>query len=270
MARLVTTVVLLFFGALLHAQTDTVLNLKLLKTIEGDIANFETDHLNNIYLISKQGQIKKLNANTDSVGQYNNIRQFGQLYSVDVSNPLKLVLFYKDFATIVLTDRFLNVLSTINLRKLNIVQCSAVALSYDNMVWVFDNLDNKIKKVDDAGTVVFESTDLRMVLNNNAAPTTIIDSNGLLYLYNATTGLQVFDYYGALKNQFGITNIQNLSINNSICTGTKNDSLFTYNLKMFTGWQFVLPASVSKSYKLQKQNNKYFSLQLNSLKIYTN
>ena len=46
-------------------------------------------------------------------------------------------------------DRFLNIRNTIDLRQSGIFQVSAVAQSYDNNIWVFDDLDSKIKKIDD-------------------------------------------------------------------------------------------------------------------------
>ena len=61
-------------------------------------------------------------------------------------------------------DRFLNVRNTIDLRSSGILQARAVAQSYDNNYWVFDELESKIKKVDDNGKVLLESADFRMIL----------------------------------------------------------------------------------------------------------
>jgi len=56
------------------------------------------------------------------------------------------VVFYKDFCTLVITDRFLNVVNTINMRSYGIQQAKAAAQSYDNNYWAFDQLENKLKK----------------------------------------------------------------------------------------------------------------------------
>src|SRR4051812_45339603 len=87
------------------AQTDS---FRVLKTITGDIVDFAVDNLDNVYLISKSNQVKKLNANGDSVAVFNDVKKYGQATLIDVSNPLKVLLNYRDFATIVVLDRFLS------------------------------------------------------------------------------------------------------------------------------------------------------------------
>jgi hypothetical protein len=35
---------------------------------------------------------------------FNNVKKFGKISTIDVSNPLKVLLYYKDFSTIVVLD----------------------------------------------------------------------------------------------------------------------------------------------------------------------
>ena len=114
-------ILLIYFIALPgFSQSDT--SFQLLKVLKGDIVNFTVDNLDNIYILNSRNQIKKYNASGDSVAIFNDVKKFGKATLVDVSNPLKVVLYYKDFATVVMLDRFLNVLNTIDLRKQNIFQ----------------------------------------------------------------------------------------------------------------------------------------------------
>ena len=107
MNKLVSIVLLsLFFITEVRSQTDTA--FKLVKTISGDIVDFSVDNLDNIYILNSRNQVKKLNSNGDSVAVYNDVKKFGQATLIDVSNPLKLLLYYKDYATVVVLDRFLN------------------------------------------------------------------------------------------------------------------------------------------------------------------
>src|SRR5436190_11763399 len=98
-----------------QAQSDTL--FRTLRTITGDIVGFTVDNLDNIYLLSSTNEVKKLNANGDSVAVFNDVKKFGQVTLIDVSNPLKVLLYYKDFATVVILDRFLAVRNIIDLRK---------------------------------------------------------------------------------------------------------------------------------------------------------
>ena len=172
----------------------------LIKTIGGNIVDFETDNLGNIFLINDKQSIKKLNADYDSVGIFNDVRRYGSLYRIDASNPLKVLLFYKDFGTVLVLDRFLNIRSAIDLRQYGIFQCSAVAQSYDNNIWLFDEVESRIKKIDESGKLLLESPELRLVLDVAPHPTALVDYNKYLYAYDSTTGLIVLDYFGAYKN----------------------------------------------------------------------
>ena len=100
------------------AQQDT---LKLLTTITGDIADFTVDNLGNIYILNRDNQLKKINLQGDSMGVFNDVRQYGKISYIDATNPLKILLFYKDYGNVVALDRFLNVRNTISLRKTNII-----------------------------------------------------------------------------------------------------------------------------------------------------
>ena len=66
-----------FFSVLLNcawAQSDT--SFKLIKVIKGDIVSFTVDNLDNIYILNSRNQVKKLDANGDSVAIYNDVKKF--------------------------------------------------------------------------------------------------------------------------------------------------------------------------------------------------
>jgi hypothetical protein len=162
------------------SQADT--SFKLIKTFPGQIADAAIDNLDNIYILTETDQLKKYNAAGDSLAVYNNVRRFGKVYSIDVSNPLKVLLYYKDFAGIVILDRLLAVRSTIDLRRKNILQVTAMGQSYDNNIWVFDAFDNKLKKIDEEGNILLETPDFRQALGQAVTPQQIIDQNKQVYL----------------------------------------------------------------------------------------
>ena len=156
-----------------------------MKTVNGDIVSFTVDNLDYIYLLGSTNQVKKLNPNGDSLAVFNNVRKFGQASLIDVSNPLKVLLYYRDFATIVVLDRLLNVRNTIDLRKHNILQVRAIGQSYDNKIWLYDEVDNKLKKIDEDGTLLLETPDFRQLFGEVLMPQKIFDQDQYVYLYDS-------------------------------------------------------------------------------------
>ena len=192
------------FLFLLHGHfgyTQEENTASLTKTIHADIVDFEVDNLGNIYLLSSENRLKKLSPAGDSLGVYNDVRKYGKISEIVVTNPLKVLLYYKEFATIVMVDRFLNVVNSIDLRKLNIFQAPSIGLAYDNSVWVFDELEAKLKRINDDGTLIDQTTDLRQLFDSVPEPSVILDQSGFVYLYDSAKGVYVFDHYGAFQKR---------------------------------------------------------------------
>ncbi|MES2430442.1 MAG: hypothetical protein V4556_05855 [Bacteroidota bacterium] len=238
------------------------------KTVVGEFSYFTTDNLENIYLIDHSNQLKKLNAHGDSVGVYNDVRKYGKLFSIDATNPLKLLLYYQDFSTIVVLDRFLNKRNTINLRRQNIFKVKAIATSYDNNIWLFDEGDGKLKKINDNGEVLNETVDLRQVFDTIPSPTKIIDRDGFVYLYDDNKGFYVFDYYGALKNKIPFLHWKNVEVISKDLYGFSDGHLYKYPLSSLDLKEYTLPKTFTNATAIGIQNNKIYLLNQTGIDIY--
>ena len=128
-----------------HAQSDSA--FQFIKTIKGGFTYFNVDNLDNVYLITENNQLKKLNEHGDSVAVFNDVKLYGNPSSIDVTNPLKTLLYYKNFSTVVVLDRLLTVRNNINFRKQNIFYVNNVTLSYDNFIWIFDEKILNLKRL---------------------------------------------------------------------------------------------------------------------------
>ena len=237
------SILISFFAfADLHAQQDT--SFQLIRELKGDILNFTVDNLDNVYVLNSRGQVKKFDSKGDSVAVFNDIRKYGQATLIDVSNPLKILLYYRDFATVVMLDRFLNAVNTIDLRKQNVLQARVIGQSYDNMIWVFDEVENKLKKIDENGKLKLETPDFRLLLGLAPVPIRIFDESRYVYVYDSTYGVYVFDYYGSLKNNIMILHWQNFKVADKFIFGSRADSLFRYDIRSFRVDEWKMPKAI--------------------------
>ena len=249
------------------AQTDS--SFQFVKTVKGDIVTFTVDNLDYIYLLGSTNQVKKLNANGDSVAVFNNVRRYGQASLIDVSNPLKVLLYYSDFATIVVLDRMLNVRNTIDLRKQNILQVRAIGQSYDNKIWIYDEVDNKLKKIDEDGTLLWETPDFRQLFGEVLMPQKIFDQDQYVYLYDSARAVFVFDYYGALKNKIPISGWQNFKVAGKYIYGSKDNRLFRYNTKTLTIDEWKMPGELYLSHAFNFSATRLYALKEDTIEIYS-
>ncbi|MFZ9386473.1 MAG: hypothetical protein ACO25B_01205 [Chitinophagaceae bacterium] len=241
-----------------QAQTDT--SFRLLRVVTGDITGFTVDNLDNLYLLNSRNQVKKFNSNGDSVAVFNDIRKYGQATLIDVSNPLKVLLYYRDFATVVMLDRFLNAVNTVDLRKAGVLQARTVGQSYDNKIWVYDEFEAKLKKIDEDGKLLLETADFRMILGQAITPVKISDENKYVYLYDPARGVYVFDYYGALKNGILIQQWQNFKVSGKYIFGSKEDTLNRYEISSFRVDDWKLPEPIRQGRSFNFSSSRLYAL----------
>ena len=239
-------------------QADSI--FRHIKTIKGDIVDFTVDNLDNIYILNKSNQIKKYNSNGDSVAIYNDVKKFGRATLIDVSNPLKILLYYRDFATVVMLDRFLNAVNSIDLRKQNIFQAKAIGQSYDNKIWVYDEIENKLKKVDEDGKLLQETPDFRLLLGAAPSPLKIFDENKFVYVYDSIYGVYVFDYFGSLKNNIMIDHWKNFKVAGKYIFGSRTDTLFRYEIASFRVDEWKMPEAIYKSQAFNFSSSRLYAL----------
>lgn len=99
------------------------------------------DNQQNSYFIKENVLIKK---SSEKSYQYNNLG-LGKITRVDFQNPLQVVVFYKNFNTVVLLDNQLNEIKKIDFNlKSTPVTLEAVALSSQNQIWIYDSISSKI------------------------------------------------------------------------------------------------------------------------------
>ncbi len=248
------------------SQSDTAFSF--LKIIKGKYTSFTVDNLDNIYLITATNQLKKINGNGDSAGVFNDVKRFGTLTTIDVTNPLKILLYYKSFATVVVLDRFLNTRNTINFRKQNIFSVQSITTSYDNNIWLFDEQDYKLKKIDDDGRLLQETTDFRMLFDSVPSPINLVDKDNFVYLYDTTKGFYIFDYYGAFKNRLPFLNWSNIAVSAKNMYGFSNNKLFSYQLQSLTLKEYQLPGFLAGYNAIKAINGKLYLLKDDGVYIY--
>ena len=97
------------------------------------------DSYKDIYYIKNQVFYKKNNTNTFNFKDF----QLGQIYSVDIINPMTIAVYYQDFNTVVLLDNKLSEIERINFNNLSeFINSSQAMVAANNSLW-FINMDSQ-------------------------------------------------------------------------------------------------------------------------------
>lgn len=98
----------------------------------------EVDAFGNIYLIN-DNEIVKYNS-LGVLQKKFSTKRYGKIDFVDAMNPLKILVYYKDFQQILFLDNQLTASSNmISLESLGHEQSSLVCSSSNNSFWIYDN-----------------------------------------------------------------------------------------------------------------------------------
>jgi hypothetical protein len=244
------------------AADDT---LKTLYTIKGKADFFSTDNFGNTYLV-KGDEIRKYNPNGDLLKIYSN-KNLGKITSIDASNPLRLLVFYKDFSSIVILDDLLSQNSDIiNLMDLNLEQSDLVCTSFNNGMWFFDRQNTNLIRLNDNLQTAVNTGNLNRLLGSDLKPNFILEYDGMVYLNNPTEGILVFDIYGTYSKTIAIKGLQHFQVKEQGLIYFVDGVLKSYNLKQLTTAE--IPFSGVNDARIEKEN--YYLFYKDSVLVKTN
>jgi hypothetical protein len=264
--------IFLLCSKLLAAQsiTQTTDTFFVFNKLAGEqVTDFTVDNLGNLYIINNTGQIKKMGPAGDSIAVFNNVRQYGKLYLMDVANPLRVLLYYRDFGTIVVLDRFLNTRATIDLRKQQLFQVNAIGQSYDNNIWVYDEMESKLKRVGEDGRIIDQSTDFRLIVDTAPSPQFVVDQNRLVYLYDSLKGVYLFDYYGAFKNRIQLKGWTDFAVIGNAMFGRDANMLYRYESGTLNLQNYPIPVAMRDAQKIKITPGNLYVLRNNRLEVFS-
>jgi hypothetical protein len=186
-------IVLAFLCALwmpLHAQDTCVFRYLIAQK-----ADFATaDHLGNTYLLHGF-ELEKYDSTGHFVSRYSTNRLGSPTY-VDVFNPLKVMIWYGDFQTIVFLDRNLTELGKVNMAQAGFPALRGLSVSADGNLWAYDELTAQLIKLNHSGIKLLESQPLNLDFARSLRPTCIRDNAGQgPWMSEPGLGVAIFDPY---------------------------------------------------------------------------
>ena len=167
------------------------------------------DHLGQLYVWTPDHSLSKRSIvaeSRDAFGpefRYRNVR-FGKLSFVDLSNPLRPLLFYADNQVVVWLDRNLAELRVLELISLNLGLIDAVAYAPNDGIWVYSADRQRLYLVDRLGEQVQSSPQLQQTFNQGIRGRVLVATPSQVTLATQDGRVLVFGPFGAYKRQIFI------------------------------------------------------------------
>lgn len=239
--------------------------LKDLYTIRAKADLFTTDNFGNTYL-AKGDEIRKYNPQGDLLKIFS-AKSLGKISSIDATNPLRVLVFYRDFASILFVDDLLSQNGdVINLLDLSLEQSDAVCTSFNNGLWFYNRQNANLIRLDADLQTVVNTGNLNRLLNTTFKPNFMLEHNGYVYLNNPAEGIFVFDIYGTYFKTIPFKGLDHFQVKENQLIYFTNGQLRSYDMKLLT--EASIAFSDASDARVEKEN--YFVFFKDSVVVKTN
>lgn len=196
----------------------------------------DVDKLEQQYVVTTDDALTILNPNQARTLNYQN-RQLGSIESIDVTNPQKILVYYKDYQTIVFLDNVLTETERINLINWEYTDIQAVAKSNDNNIWIYDLSVMKLVKLDSQGKVLYESNTMRDHYLDQITVLKIVESQNQVFLLTEEDGLLIFDNYAQYIKSIPVDGTDDFQTDGKYITYLKRGGLMSFSLEGLAYYQ---------------------------------
>lgn len=201
------------------------------------------DNLDNVYLLSDKDELLKYDAKGKLKWRYSNNR-FGKLHSVDVSDPLRVVLFYADFQQVVVLNNNLNEITSYSFARSSNLMVSAVASGNNNSLWIFERTTNSLIKLSSNFTEDVRSASLFQLFDEVVEAKKIMASDQYVFLQRKSNQILQFDRFGAYVRELPIDSLSDFNITSNIIAYVNGSNLIKYHPATFEQSKQQLPVSL--------------------------
>ena len=193
---------------------------------------FTVDNIGNMYLVNEDELLKYLPSGK-FFARYSNLK-LGRITSVDATNPLKILLYYRDFQQIVyIDDQLTPNAESISLEALGYEQTDLACAGANNSFWIYNKQNNELIRFNELSKKVTATGNLKQVLRTDISPNFMIERNNFLYLNSPETGIYVFDVFGTFSKVISLKNLKAYQVYDDIVYYQRDSSFCSYNFKYF-------------------------------------
>jgi len=176
----------------------------------------EVDNLGDVYILANQDILKYKNGG-QFYRSYSN-KSLGNISRIDVSNPLKTLVFYRDLSRLVFIDNTLSEQKeNVYLERFEREFASLACTSNDeNGFWLFDPVAFSLTRYNQKMNVKAEVLNINQLTGKAINPVWMIERGNRLYLVDSKNGVLLFDIFGTYLKTIPIHGITKLWVDGEL------------------------------------------------------
>jgi hypothetical protein len=192
----------------------------------------EVDILGNIFL-ADNNTLVKINQERKKIASFKNF-SFGKIHSIDVTDPFKILVFYKETSTILILDQFLSIIgSPVLLNETEILDADAICNAANEGFWIHEYSTQRLLKYNFFLKEI-TSSNFFLHLKLPESPLKMLENNRKLYLLFKGVGIQIYDEYGQIELSLNNIISDDIQVKNNFVFYIKEDKINVYNIETGT------------------------------------
>lgn len=248
---------LLFSAILLFSmQVSRAQSLKIINTIAlEEVKEVSIDRKGNLFYSDEKGNIKMLNRVGELIHSFSP-QKTGQVSLIEAWPTLRVFVFYRDLQEYLFLDRFLASGPRYEFDNELIGFVSMATVSNDNGLWLLDDSDYTLKKLDlNFNEITVNSSLNTLFTSEKIAVNYMREYQNMLFLNDKNSGILVFDNYGNYIKKLPFTGLEYFSFKGDELYFLKQNTIHFYNLYNFQERKIDLPANKAYQYVFMAGND---------------
>lgn len=196
----------------------------------GAADRFAVDQFGNLYLLSGD-ELLKLDSRGKKLYSYSN-PLLGEIYQVDVFNPLKPYVYFKDANRFAVLDNRLNESEQLNLTEQGFLDVQFMSFSDQQNMWLYDQAQDKLFRFNIPDRqITNQSLNITQLLGSENQPRDLVTTVHNIYMNVPSQGVMMFDATGAYQKLLPIKGLTDFDVKGNTLFGLKEGKVLLYDLE---------------------------------------
>ena len=215
-------------------------------TISVNAISFKVDPFNNLYVLDDKNKIYRYSENHKLLYTYAD-NTLGKITYMDITDPLKILIYKKDYGTVIILDNTLSEIDRFNVLELGFQGATLVATATDGYYWLYDHTEYKMIKIDPQGRRIISSISMIELNLQEIQPHFLQEKQGKVILKDRNEGIILFDNFGQYMKRFPFQIESDIQFDGNHFIYYENGKIVFYNIQYYTEEEYIIPVTQIKT-----------------------
>ncbi|MDD4149708.1 MAG: hypothetical protein PHE33_06735 [Bacteroidales bacterium] len=226
-----------------------------------DAQSFKLDKLGNFYFVN-QNVLTKTDKNLKVLFTWDNY-SYGDISFVDVSDPLRILLYYADFNSLLFLDKYLTELrGPVSLDDIDIYNSGAIASAQQGGFWVYNYQNSQMARVDQNLNIAQKGVNLFSQMKDSEVSELLV-STDYIVLQSSSNVIIVLDKFANFYTKLQLKFETPISLDNEKLFYFEDTKLVIYNLLI--NRQFFIDINLDSVLDMEVSGDNLYILSEKSL-----